>query len=143
MFKQCFLLATNLLLFAASGNSETLTSCGGTAGKAYFFESPLLDANDVGWTDDRLSDGAIALVRQGGKFDILSKDALGMISARSQGAEVYFIDAYQDFITILVNYPGGSKEIYTFDFERSRVTWSQHKFGVFFDKAHTMVGECE
>lgn len=123
--------------------AETIVSCGETNGQAYYFETPLLNDGDVGWTDDGISDGAIALVRSGEEWDILTKDSIGMISASSQGAGVYFVDAYGAFITLLVNYPSGSKELYTFDLQRNQVTWSQHKFGVTFDKAHTMIGTCE
>lgn len=131
----------SLILMPAS--AETVISCGGTFGKAYYFPNTLLESSEAGWTDDALSNGAIALAREGEIFDILVKDALGMISARSQGAEVNVLDAHQSFVTVLVNYLGGSKEIYTFDFEQNRVTWSQHKFGVLFDKAHTMIGDCD
>lgn len=131
------------LTLASTAAAETMISCGVSEGKAYYFEGPMLSEGDAGWRSDAISGGSVALVATDNSFDILSKDALGMISATSQGAQVQVIDAYDTFVTVLVNYPKGSKELYTFDFTRKQVAWSQHKFGATFDKAHTMVADCD
>ena len=65
-----------------------------------------------------------------------------MYSVTSDGAHVHLVDAYADFVMVLVDYPEGSKELYTFDFGRRKLVWSQHKFGVMFDKAQTMISDC-
>lgn len=137
LFVACIFVATS------QASAQTLVTCGGSAGKSIYFESPLLDAKDEGWVDDQLADGAIALVKSGDGVDILIKDGLGMTSALSYGADVLLLDATETVVTVIVSYPAGAKELYSFDFVRKQVVWSQHKFGVMFDKAHTMVAPCQ
>jgi hypothetical protein len=143
MVRGILLCAGLMALGAGSAVAETMISCGGSEGKGYYFQGPMLPASEAGWRDDAITGGGIAFVSTGDRFDILIKDALGMISATSQGAHVQVIDIYDAFVTVLVNYPKGSKELYTFDFTRGKVAWSQHRFGVTFDKAHTMVANCD
>ena len=131
------------LLFALPASAETIIQCGGSAGWAYYFGDITAQQKDEGWMQDGISKGGIALTREGNDLDILMKDSVGMMSVKGEGATVQLVDAYGAFITVLVNYPQGSKEIYTFDIERKKVSWSQHKFGVMFDKVTTMIADCQ
>lgn len=130
-------------LASTQASAQTIITCGGSEGHSIYFDHPLLKPEDTGWTDDQLTDGSIALVKSGDGVDILIKDGLGMTSALSYGAQVMLLDATDTVATVVVNYTGGAKELYTFDFARRQVVWSQHKFGVMFDKAHTMVAPCQ
>jgi hypothetical protein len=127
------------ILFSNAALAQTIADCGASSGKAFYFDQP--DAQ--GWMDDGISSGVIALVKDGANVDILVKDRIGTISARSQGATVTLLDVVDPFITVLVDYPGGSKELYTFDTKRRVVAWTQHKFGVMFDKVQAMVAQCK
>ena len=122
--------------------SQSLFDCSASSGKGYYLESSLLPEEKASWKDDGVSEGGIALVRQGDTIDILIKDIVGVGSVKADGAEVVLVDAYEGFVTVLVNYLGGSKELYTFDSSRKMVFWSQHKFGVMFDKSATYIANC-
>lgn len=137
------LLAFCMFAMGTPSSAQTLISCGNSTGKSLYFDSPLLDPADTGWIDDQLKDGSIALVKAGDEIDILIKDGLGMTSARSYGAQVVLLDATDEVVTVIVNYLGSTKELYSFDLVRKQVVWSQHKFGVMFDKALTMVALCQ
>ena len=86
--------------------------------------------------------GAIALTRDGDEIDILMKDAVGLWSARADSGIVVPLDADQDYISVLVLHPKGAKELFTFDLKRKKLVWSQHKFGVSFDKGMTLIADC-
>lgn len=131
-----------ILASSQSARAETLVTCGGSAGWSYFFEGPFLPKGQEGWREDAISQGGIALTRDGEELDILIRDVGGMISSRAEGAQVSLVQARDGVIMVLVNYPRGAIELYTFDLTRRQVVWSQHKFGVLIDKAHTMVGTC-
>ena len=130
-------------LLGLPANAETIIQCGGSEGWAYYFGDTSINEKDEGWMQDGISKGGIALTREGNDLDILMKDAVGMMSVKGEGASVSLVDAYGDFVTVLVSYPQGSKEMYTFDIKRKKVSWSQHKFGLLFDKASTMIADCQ
>ena len=127
------------MIFAGGcAHAEILIACGETSGKS------LLLGSSEGWADDRITEGSIILTQgENGNLDIMIKDSLGWISAIGSGSQVQLVDAYEGYVTVLVNYVGGSKELYTFDFNRRMVFWSQHKFGVLFDKVQTFTGDCD
>jgi hypothetical protein len=131
---------TPLLCFPAQ--AETFFSCGSSVGRSFYPLGPFTTEADAGWIEDGISDGAVALVSEGSEVDVLIKDAVGMMSARSQGANVTLLRVEGDFATVLVEYPLGPIELYTFDGSRGLVYWSQHKFGVMIDKAGTFVAVC-
>ena len=131
------------LLIVLPASAETIIQCGSSGGWAYYFGDTNIEQKDEGWMQDGISKGGIALTREGNDLDILMKDSIGMMSVKGEGATVQLVDAYGAFITVLVSYPQGSKEMYTFDIERKKVSWSQHKFGVMFDKVSTMIADCQ
>lgn len=122
---------------------ETFITCGGSFGKSFFFASPLLPEEVDKWEDDAISNGSIGLVGDGENLDIIMRDAVGIVSARASGAKVTLIDSQNNVATVLVDYTGGAKELYSFDFNRRQLAWSQHKFGHFFDKAGTFISKCD
>lgn len=136
-------LALVAAMSAGPGAAQTIIECSGSAGKAIYFDYESQTGAQKGWVDDGIANGSVALVRSGDSFDILIKDAIGIISARAEGAAVTIIDVHDPFVEVLVSYPQGAKELYTFDMKERRVAWSQHKFGVLFDKAGTFVADCK
>lgn len=135
-------LASILLTPPGEAGAETYFSCGGSDGRAFYPTGAFTAEEEAGWSEDGISDGAIALVTEGNDVDILIKDAIGMMSARSQGALVTLLRVEAGYATVLVEYPQGPIELYTFDGSRGLVYWSQHKFGVLIDKAATFVAVC-
>jgi hypothetical protein len=127
----------------AAVNAQTIIECSGSTGKAFFFGNDPQTGDQIGWIDDGISDGSVALIRNGDTFDVIQKDAIGIISAAAEGATVAVIDVHEPFVDVLVSYPQGAKELYTFDLVGKRVTWTQHKFGVLFDKASTYIADCK
>jgi len=139
IFTSSIALVTACLL-TSGATAETIISCGGTFGWAYYYDTAKEGGGE--WLEDSLSNGAIALVKNENTLDILTRDAVGMTSATAEGASVQLIQIMDPFVTVLVQYPRGATEVFTFDLLRRRVSWSQHKFGVMFDKAMTLVGNC-
>lgn len=123
-------------------NGQTIIECEGSFGKAFYFADSPETGEEVGWVDDGITDGSVVLVRNGDALDIIMRDAVGTISATAEGATVILLDVRDPFIEVLVSYPQGAKELYTFDMKERRLAWSQHKFGVAFDKAATFLAEC-
>jgi hypothetical protein len=136
-------LALCASVLAGEGCAQTIIECSGSAGKAYYFDIEPQTGEPTGWIDDGISDGSVVFVRNGDAFDIIIRDAIGTISATAEGARVSVIDVRDPFVEVLVSYPQGPKELYTFDLKERRLVWSQHKFGVMFDKASTFVAECK
>ena len=123
-------------------HGQTIIECEGSFGKAFYFSDSPETGDEVGWVDDGITDGSVVLVRNGDALDIIIRDAVGRISATAEGANVILLDVRDPFIEVLVSYPQGAKELYTFDMKERRLAWSQHKFGVAFDKAATFLAEC-
>ena len=132
-----------LLAWASPTLGETVIECGGSQGKGFYFDADPQTGKQVGWIDDGMKDGSIVFVTDGNAFDIIIKDAIGTISATAEGATVTVIDVHNPFVDVLVSYPQGAKELYTFDLVERRVAWSQHKFGVLFDKVSSLVSDCK
>ncbi|KFI27762.1 hypothetical protein CN97_00140 [Haematobacter massiliensis] len=134
-------LATALVSVAHPSQSETLFSCGASAGYGFYPVGPF--SPEAKWEKDGISKGEIQLVLINKEPDILIRDVIGMSSARAQGGHVVVIDATDaGYVSVLVTYPEGAKELYTFDSERRKVFWTQHKFGVAIDKVAAFVADC-
>jgi hypothetical protein len=111
-------------------------------GKGFYFDDDPQTGEQVGWIDDSITDGSIVFAQTGNSFDIIIRDAIGTISATAEGATVTVLDVHDPFVDVLVSYPQGPKELYSFDLKERRLAWSQHKFGVLFDKASTFIADC-
>jgi hypothetical protein len=143
MIARPFFLVLLPFSFPEAGHAQTLMECSASAGKAFYFTIDQRTGKQIGWVDDGISNGTIALVMNGEAFDIIQKDAVGIMSATAEGATVVVLDVHDPFVDVLVSYPQGAKELYTFDRVGKRVTWSQHKFGVLYEKASTFIAECQ
>lgn len=137
------LLALTLACSAGPGIAQTIIECSGSAGKAFYFDIDPQTGKPTGWVDDGISNGSVVLVVNDNSVDIIIKDAVSTFSARADGATVTLLEVRDPFVEILVSYPQGAKELYTFDVKERRLVWSQHKFGVLFDKASTFISECK
>jgi len=138
-----FAFGLMVCVFSPQAWGETIIECDGGQGKAFYYDNDPETGAQIGWIDDDMTDGAIVLVINGDSADIIIKDAIGTISASAEGATVTVLDVHEPFVDVLVAYPQGPKELYTFDLDLRRVAWSQHKFGVMFDKAQTFVADCK
>lgn len=98
-------LSCGTAVLASAAHGETVFTCGGSLGHAYYAQGALVSSDQSGWTEDRISDGAIQLVLVDGQPDILLKDAVGLVSARAQDGEVVILDVFDGFASVLVNYP--------------------------------------
>lgn len=92
--------------------------------------------------DDGIPDGSVVRVRNGDALGNIMRDAVGTISATAEGTTVTVLDVRDPFIDVLVSYPPGAKEHYTFDIEERRLAWSQHRHSVMFQTAATLLAEC-
>lgn len=132
-----------LLLMSRPLGAQTIIECGSSQGKAFYYGIDQETQKQIGWVDDGIAEGGIVLVRSGDALDIIMKDAVGTMSHTAEGASVSLIDWHEPFVEVLVSYPMGTKELYTFDLKERRVAWSQHKFGGPLDKAQTFVADCK
>ncbi|RWR04165.1 hypothetical protein [Paenirhodobacter populi] len=123
--------------------AQTVFSCGASSGYAFYPKAPLNDEDT--WTQDGMSQGLIQLVLVNEQPDILLRDANGMMSSRAEGADVTVLNirGNEGYVTVLVAYPQGAQEIYTFDSGRKKVFWTQHKFGFPIDKVAAFIADCQ
>lgn len=129
-------------LSSMAAQSQTLIECEAGKGWAYYSNIEPETGKPTGWVEDGITGGSITLVRDGDEFDLLIRDTIGTISARAEGAQIVLLGFRATYLEVLASYPQGAKEIYTFDFAAKQLVWSQHKFGVLYDKAHTFVAAC-
>ena len=141
-FQRSFALFLASFAAALPAKGQTIIECEGSFGKAFYYDDSPETGEQVGWVDDGITDGSVVLVRSGDALDIILRDTVGTISATAEGATVILLEVRDPFIEVLVSYPQGAKELYTFDLQERRLAWSQHKFGVMFDKAATFLADC-
>lgn len=131
-----------LLALPGQAPAETIVDCGASKGWAFYPDIDSETGKPFGWVEDGITAGGVALVREGEDFDIIIRDAIGMMSARSEGGNVTVLDVHDSAIDVLVAYPAGAKELFTFDLSARRLFWTQHKVGVAFDKVAAFVADC-
>lgn len=142
MYWLAFVMGLVVATASSAESTQFFINCGASKGWAYYFPNALGVAE--GWTEDGISKGAFTLtVDENGKADMLVKDAAGMMSMTAEGFNVSIVDVSGSYITVLANYPGAAKEMYTFDVAGKKAVWSQHKFGMPIDKAQTMIADCQ
>ena len=137
-------ILTCLLLLWQSAYANTLVTCGGNAGHAFYFAGLIVKPKDAGWHNDGTSGGQTALTLSGKKLDILFSDATGSLqSASASGGKVALLVAEGSWITVLVNYPNTTAELYTFNLDTKSYAMSSHKYGSApIQKAATFIGKC-
>ena len=139
-----------ILLSAANGHAQEITTCRNPVGKAFYHFNGMNDKSGSGWIDDGIKNGVTTLVRTNdGSPDILYVDIRGKpISMTQEGAAVRVLRFDEDQITIIVVYEGATTEIYSFFREKdgkSRFTVLTNKTGkaAAFPKSSVMVGDCD
>ena len=135
---------TCLLLLGQGAYASTIVSCGENAGHAFYYPGLMIPQKDAGWHEDGTSGGKFALTLSDEKLDILFYDATSVLqSARDTGGTVTLLGAEGAWITVLVNYPKQTAELYTFNIDTKRYAMSSHKYGAApIQKAATVVGKC-
>lgn len=73
---------------AASAAATVITTCRGSAGHAYVFDSP---SGQLGWQKDSLEDREIQLVQDGKQLDIILNDARGRRSMKTLGFQIFSV----------------------------------------------------
>lgn len=133
-----------LLALGQSAFANTIITCGGNAGHAFYFSGLYIKSKDAGWHNDGTSGGKFALTVDGKKLDILFSDATGNLqSAGATGGTVTLLGTEGSWVTVLVNYPNTTAELYTFNLDTKSYAMSSHKYGAApIQKAATFVGKC-
>jgi hypothetical protein len=98
--------------------AETLTECGQSDGYAYYFSSALVPADKSGWKHDGVDGSRIILNFTNGKFDLLTKDAIG--SARSveeDGGTIFVRKSNNGLIALTVIYDADAATFFVFQID--------------------------
>lgn len=147
ILKKIILIVT-LTLIADKSFAETLASCSGESGQAYFPESSLVTGKDAGFTKDDVTGGLTSLIfNDKGEFDILYKDASGEIqSSKDDYGNVELLAFGDDNITILVRYFFETTEIFDFYKKPNQKLEYTHTvvkpYNTLLPKSAVYVGEC-
>lgn len=142
------LLLATFTLIADKSFAETLASCSGENGQAYFPESSLVTSKDAGFKKDDVTEGLTSLIfNDKGEFDILFKDASGEIqSSKDDNGKVELLAFGDDNITILVRYFFETTEIFDFYKKPNQKLEYSHTvvkpYNTLLPKAAVYVGEC-
>jgi hypothetical protein len=144
------LIAMLVVAGGASAQSEEITTCRNPSGRAYYHFNGQVGKADSGWTDDKISNGVVTLMRAAdGTLDMLFIDVRGKpVSMTQDGAVVRVLRLAPDQITLLAYYEGATTEIYSFFREKdgtSRYTVLTNKTGegAIVPKSGVMVGTCD
>lgn len=133
-----------LLVLSQNAVANTIITCGPNAGHAFYFPGIIVKAKDAGWHKDGTKDGKTALTVNGKQIDVLFADATGNLnSAISTGGQVVVLGESGPWVTVLVNYPKKTVELYTFNLQSKTYAMSSHKYGESpIQKAATFTGKC-
>jgi hypothetical protein len=141
------------LLFWSSlvcAQTTDIATCRNPSGKAFRHFSGAQEKNGSGWSDERISNGVITLVKTAdGSFDMLYVDVRNKpISVTQDGAKVVLLRISDTDLSLLAHYQGATTEIYTFFKERDgknrySVMTSRTGPNAFAPKSSLMVGDCD
>jgi len=135
-----------LVLLAVSVRAETITRCGASSGQGWFFASPFVPQDEVGWHKDAVSEGGFLLIVDGDKPDIVYTDTGGPKSSRADGAAVMFVPGTNSgFKLVLLVYPAGTVEHYLFQLDRvgnGTVVWGMVRGGGSLQNSSLFVAKC-
>lgn len=133
----------------AIAQSEEIATCRNPSGRAFYHFNGLNNKTGSGWSDDKISNGVITLVRAAdGNFDMLYVDMRSKpISMTQDGAKIRLLRLSQDNVTVLAYYDNSTTEIYSFFKEKdgkNRYSVLTNKTGndVVIPKSSVMVGDC-
>jgi hypothetical protein len=149
-FKAICALSALLATAGAHSQQADIAACRSPAGKVYRHFSGTAEKADAGWSDDKISEGVLTLVRTPtGTLDMLFIDVRNKpISMTQDGAKLVLLRSSDRSISILVHYPGATTEIYSFFQEkdgRNRYSVLTSRTGpqAAVEKSSVMVGLCD
>ena len=139
-----------LLTFSSISHAVDIASCSNPKGKGYYPEFGLIDKENSGWEDEKITGGITKLSKIGkDEYDILFVDTRNQIfSSREDGGIVIMLNRGKNVVSFLVVYPGQTADIYTFlknnsgSLEYINVL-SRAGDAVPITKAHIMRGDCD
>ena len=104
------------MLVSSISFAADIAACSNPSGKAYYPYLGLVPKVKSGWVDDGIKGGLTKItVNEQGKYDVLFLDTQKeVISATSDGATVLLFAKGEKSFGILVLYPKGVVETYTF-----------------------------
>ncbi len=142
------LLAAAVVLVsqAVSARAEIITRCGASSGQAWYFASPFVPQDEVGWSKDTLSKGEFLLIVDGDKPDIVVTDVAGTRSSRADGAFAMFVPGTKSgFKLVLLVHPAGTVEHFLFQLYRAgneTVAWGTVRGAALLQKSGLLVAKC-
>lgn len=149
-FKAICALSALLATTGANSQQAEIATCRSPAGKVFRHFSGILEKADAGWSDEKISDGVLTLVRtSNGTLDMLFIDARNKpISMTQDGAKLVLLRSSDRSISVLAHYPGATTEIYSFFQEkdgRNRYSVLTSRTGpqAAVEKSSVMVGLCD
>jgi hypothetical protein len=145
-----FIIVLLALLASTETMAQEIATCRNPSGKAFFHFAGLVPKDKAGWDDDKISNGVITLTKIGpDAYDILYVDVNNKpVSSTQDGGFVRMVQKSSDNLTLLVFYPAGTTEIYSFFKEKDgkhRYTHMQSKVGdrALIPKSSLLVGSCD
>ncbi len=140
------LLMAALVALAGPARAEIITRCGASSGQGWYFASPFVPQDEVGWNEDAISKGGFLLIVDNDKPDIVTTDVAGTRSSRADGAHVMFVPGTKSgFRVVLLVYPAGTVEHFLFQLDRAgngTVAWGTVRGGGLFQKSSLFVAKC-
>ena len=109
-------------LSCSSVFAKTITTCKDEGGYSYYFPGGIVPKSKAGWHKDDITDGLIVFKIEGGKPNIIFRDATGITkSVKEQGATVKILhsDQANGMTLVLVDYGVGVLESYNFHLDQS------------------------
>ena len=141
--------AAILLILSPTCFSADIASCSAPEGVSYYPEIGLTTKKSSGWQEDKITQGITKLVKLSkDTYDIVYVDfRQEIISATQEGGTVFLLSRASDVVSVLVVYPAGTAEIYTFVKSKSGKleyihTSSKSGDGVLTSRSSVMVGKC-
>ncbi len=140
------LVAALVALAGGSALADTITRCGASSGQGWYFASPFVPQDEVGWNEDAISKGGFLLIVDNDKPDIVTTDVAGTRSSRADGALAIFVPGTKSgFKLVLLVYPAGTVEHFLFQLDRAgngTVAWGTVRGGGLFQKSSLFVAKC-
>ena len=120
-----------LLATPAFAKNLNIAECSDSIGYSYYPKRDLvvINGDNSGWTEDRISGGNINLViNESGRLDFISRDTMDEKSAVSHGADINVIIADDEYAFLTTKFPSGVFNTHTFQKlsdGKYNVMWSQ------------------
>ncbi len=141
------LLAAAVVLVsqAVSARAEIITRCGASSGQGWYFASPFVPQDEVGWNEDAISKGGFLLIVDNDKPDIVTTDVAGTRSSRADGAHVMFVAGTKSGFKLVLLVYAGTVEHFLFQLDRAgngTVAWGTVRGSGLLQKSSLFVANC-